>query len=516
MKNKFNPLLKSNIQKIPDNLTDIDTRSHTALTDIGTNTHAQIDTALGTTIPGTYLKKDGSTPLTASWDAGSFEVRAQTLQSDIANGTSPMTIASTTKVTNLNADLLDGLHDIDFARSTSGTINYYVDITNGIDDTSHGLSSGAGAYATLTYCWSQIPAIIGGNVIINVAAGSYRYTVDLLGKNFSGAFSITIQGETSNADTGTATSGANLAGNGSAGFGTITNTNKNYGANAHIRKWIEITGGLGLGQLRCIHSNTATVITIEGRWDIVPDNTSVYRIFTLTTIFTGANAGAETTNVRKYCIKVTAGQKGINLKYLEISYGGLLTWDGSLLVDGGAECNCTGCYFQGGWFWQCLYIASATGYFDECVWYNSAGASIGDLRVGSGAFVSRVYRCRLEGNGNRAINPSVLGSVTGVKQTYISNVPTGLYCDALGFLETDAYLEIDGCATNNILCDVMAVIFINAQEGATTTQISKNSGGWGAISGGKAALIAGASTITYSGNASGTYTPTTSLAGQTT
>ena len=56
------------------------------------------------------LKKDGSVALTANWDAGSYEIRSATFESDIATGTAPFTIASTTAVTNLNADLLDGNH----------------------------------------------------------------------------------------------------------------------------------------------------------------------------------------------------------------------------------------------------------------------------------------------------------------------------------------------------------------------------------------------------------------------
>jgi len=55
-----------------------------------------------------YLKADGSRSLSANWDAGDYEVRAKTLQSDVATGTAPLVIASTTKVANLNADLLDG------------------------------------------------------------------------------------------------------------------------------------------------------------------------------------------------------------------------------------------------------------------------------------------------------------------------------------------------------------------------------------------------------------------------
>ena len=55
------------------------------------------------------LQRDGSIPLTAAWDAGPWQVRAETFQSDVATGTAPLTVASTTVVTNLNADQVDGV-----------------------------------------------------------------------------------------------------------------------------------------------------------------------------------------------------------------------------------------------------------------------------------------------------------------------------------------------------------------------------------------------------------------------
>ena len=54
------------------------------------------------------LLSNGTQALTADWDAGSFEIRAQTFESDVATGTAPFVVASTTKVANLHADLLDG------------------------------------------------------------------------------------------------------------------------------------------------------------------------------------------------------------------------------------------------------------------------------------------------------------------------------------------------------------------------------------------------------------------------
>lgn len=55
------------------------------------------------------LLADGTVPLTANWDAGAYKVTANQLESDVATGTAPLIVASTTKVTNLNADQVDGV-----------------------------------------------------------------------------------------------------------------------------------------------------------------------------------------------------------------------------------------------------------------------------------------------------------------------------------------------------------------------------------------------------------------------
>jgi len=79
---------------------------HGSIGGLGDDDHAQ------------YLLANGTRTLTADWDAGSFEIRAQTFESDVVTGTAPFTIASTTLVTNLNADLLDGTSIADFILET--------------------------------------------------------------------------------------------------------------------------------------------------------------------------------------------------------------------------------------------------------------------------------------------------------------------------------------------------------------------------------------------------------------
>lgn len=77
-----------------------------------------------------YVLADGTRGLSADWDAGDHEVRARTLQADVATGTAPLTIASTTLVSNLNADKLDGNDAADFAASSHN--HAALEITSGV------------------------------------------------------------------------------------------------------------------------------------------------------------------------------------------------------------------------------------------------------------------------------------------------------------------------------------------------------------------------------------------------
>lgn len=89
-----------------------------------------------TSLTGAVLV-NGTAPLTADWDAGSFEIRAQTLESDVTTGTAPLTIASTTKVTNLNADLLDDQEGSYYLDAANFTGTNWTDLTDGGATTLH-------------------------------------------------------------------------------------------------------------------------------------------------------------------------------------------------------------------------------------------------------------------------------------------------------------------------------------------------------------------------------------------
>lgn len=69
--------------------------------------------------------------------------------------------------------------------------------------------------------------------------------------------------------TGTASAG---------GASTITDSTKNWDTNQWANSQVRITGGTGIGQIRTVSSNTATVITVSAAWATQPDNTSTYAI----------------------------------------------------------------------------------------------------------------------------------------------------------------------------------------------------------------------------------------------
>lgn len=70
---------------------------------------SNVQTQLGTrALDSNVLKKDGSVGLTSNWDAGSYTITTRVFESDVSNGTAPLKVRSSTLVSNLNADQLDG------------------------------------------------------------------------------------------------------------------------------------------------------------------------------------------------------------------------------------------------------------------------------------------------------------------------------------------------------------------------------------------------------------------------
>jgi hypothetical protein len=123
-----------------------------------------------------YLLAAGTRTLSADWNAGTKNITTtgalsgSTLVATLASGgAAPMTITSTTKVTNLNSDMLDGLHDTAFLKA-DGTVT---------------LTGNLGVNANIT--------VDGVDISAHAADANAHHNAVTLGANTSGILSLSTQ-----------------------------------------------------------------------------------------------------------------------------------------------------------------------------------------------------------------------------------------------------------------------------------------------------------------------------------
>jgi hypothetical protein len=218
-----------------------------------------------------------------------------------------------------------------------GAVALYVDGTLGTDAVGQGYSAGAGATRTVQYAVDLISPISGGNVVVIVAAGTYREQVTVEGKLFSGPYSITILGALTLVDSGTVTTASHLAGNGPASWGLLTDASKAWvtsvdtaglPAGGNVGMLLVTTGVSGGVVERIIDAvPSSTQLRVQGCWTKtvagidsadIPAVGAAYSIYNFATRITGANAGADTTKVRDLSILVKS--KNVVLKHLTADY----------------------------------------------------------------------------------------------------------------------------------------------------------------------------------------------------
>ena len=121
------------------------------------------------------LLADGSVPLTANWDVGAFTITGTQFISDIAIGTAPFVVTSTTVVANLNADLLDGNEAAAFA--TASHNHAASDVNSGtLAHERGGLEADVSAYDGLVHITGGVTSAAGpgtsGQVLTSNGAGA--------------------------------------------------------------------------------------------------------------------------------------------------------------------------------------------------------------------------------------------------------------------------------------------------------------------------------------------------------
>ena len=111
-----------------------------------------VDNAVTKKVTAAILRsytEGNSVLLTTAQTIAGIKTFTSQLASSVATGTAPFSVASTTKVTNLNADLLDGLSSADFALSTR-TLTAGTGLTGGGDLTANRTFAIDSTVATLT------------------------------------------------------------------------------------------------------------------------------------------------------------------------------------------------------------------------------------------------------------------------------------------------------------------------------------------------------------------------------
>jgi len=141
---------------------------------------------------GGDLKADGTVPLTANWDVGAYTITGTRFISDIAGGTAPFGVTSTTVVSNLNVDQVDGKDSTDFVLvdgTQALTANwdvgaYYIKASSLVNKT-QALSDGATVAVDLS---------AGTNMTLSTAGDRTMGEPSNIVAGDSGVFTITADG----------------------------------------------------------------------------------------------------------------------------------------------------------------------------------------------------------------------------------------------------------------------------------------------------------------------------------
>ena len=222
------------------------------------------DISASAAIAGSKLVLTGITTFTAGGDLdiGPYELRAQTLESDVTTGTAPLTVASTTKVTNLNADTLDGSDSTAFSQkqlftssdtftAPSGVTKVYVTMVGGGGGGGGGgtlTDAGGGGGGAGEYIIREIFTVVGGN--------NYSVSVGAAGVGGAGGNPGGVNG-TAGGDSAWDTGGVNfVVTGGSGGVKGISGTGGTGGSSPSANS-INASGQTGGGQSSYAGGNSA-------------------------------------------------------------------------------------------------------------------------------------------------------------------------------------------------------------------------------------------------------------------
>lgn len=413
-----------------------------------------------------------------------------------------------------------------------GAVTLYVDGTNGTDAVGKGYASGAGAVRTMQYAVNLIPKNNGGNIIVQIVNPVANDPVVLQGKEFTGNYTLTLQGVLPAASvTGTATS-ATAIGMGASGAGitqaTLVDTSKSWGVNAYQNMLLIITGGTGSGQERVIDSNTSDTLKIVGFWDTQPTSSSAYAIYNLASGTVLDFTSASSSSVIVDC----SNQKNIFFKHLYLKEWGVYgVWARDYSVVTVRSCVLTRARTDANSEAGIINDTYSVTFVDSCYVAEPSGTSLtrgislnltGYSRRTSAyeALVrnTKTYRCfrgvqglstaimYLDGNVIRNTRESGIFANNAHMhplRNLINGAVVGMKGTSLSVLAVRGGNEISNCTSDGVQFSTMTSG--SAEAGLGLSQINNN-GGWGVNTTSKSLGASVSTGFSYTGNALGTYT----------
>lgn len=318
-----------------------------------------------------------------------------------------------------------------------GNLELYVDTINGSDAAGKGFASGAGACKTIQCAISRIPALIGGNVTINIASGTYNEDIVLQGKNFAVEGEIKLLGDTLNSVDSGSVGGTSTQGSWTNNTGTIVDVSKSWTVDEHRGKLVYNSG---TGEYIPIKSNTATTLTIVGQFSGTPSGT--YNIYEQTTIinpnteafkiqggqksvrienikFTNSNALNQTININDYCqVKFyycnVGGKTGIVAfgSTMELWYTSVMTQNSGIICYGGS--------YQGFRYVLIVSVSGGTPVNGNAIWFTwfdfFKGTHIEGWNRG----------CWVKSGGTAAVSQTAIeNNTTGILNDNSNYIPAG-------------------------------------------------------------------------------------------
>ncbi len=218
-----------------------------------------------------------------------------------------------------------------YVTATSGNLQLYVDPLG--SDANACTNTGTSACKTIQGCINKIPKLLRHRAVCTVAAGNFdnfavsgfgtdvgiqRVTAGLL---IDGTLS-TSTGLTSGTASGTATAGS--AGTTNV-FGTMTDGSQSWTVDNLQGRFVTITAGTGVGQVRTVCSNSASIITICGTWATTPVNGTTYVIqdsaTNINTCGVTPPSGSGTVSTANTAIRIQSNSPGatVTLRGLKVS-----------------------------------------------------------------------------------------------------------------------------------------------------------------------------------------------------